>query len=160
VTVIIAPTVALTVPSPVTEGEGATFTLSVTAGATPIRTMTIDFGDGSEQSLGALAGTGTVAHVYRRDSTYVVTVTATDTGGDSTTVTSTVVVAEEEVTPLSLTLTSDLTSGTGTAPVNVTFTAAVTPTTANIVRYDWTFGDGTSVTTSGAVTSHVYGPRM
>ena len=85
-TVIIAPTVALTVPSPVTEGEGATFTLSVTAGATPIRTMTIDFGDGSEQSLGALAGTGTVAHVYRRDSTYVVTVTATDTvwaAGDS-----------------------------------------------------------------------------
>jgi hypothetical protein len=155
VTVNTAPTVALTVPSPVTEGEGATFTLSVTAGATPIRTVTIDFGDGSAQSLGALTGTGTVAHVYRRDGTYVVTVTATDAGGESTTVTSTVVVDEEEVTPLNVTL-SVTTTGTLTAPISVAFSAAVTPTTATIVRYNWTFGDGTSARTSGASTSHVY----
>ena len=65
-------------------GNAATFTVEVLppAGAAPVRAVTMDFGDGSEQqSLGVLTGSGTVAHVYEQAGNYIVTVTVEDATG-------------------------------------------------------------------------------
>ena len=52
------------------------------AGATAVRDVVVDFGDGSEDaSLGALAGSRTVAHVYATRGSYIVTATVTDGTG-------------------------------------------------------------------------------
>jgi hypothetical protein len=48
--------------------------------------------------------------------------------------------------------------GSGGQTVNLTATVTVTPADASIqgTRFEWDFGDGTSATTNGATTSHVY----
>ena len=152
VTVTDGPLLTLSVSAAPTAGEATVFTVDVTAGSNPIRSVRIQFGDGSAQSLGALGDGGTdVSHVYRRAGTFLVTVTATDIG-ERTSITTPVVVAAQA--PLSVTL---ATTTTLTAPpISVAFTATVEPTGTPIRRYDWTFGDGTSLSTSGASTSHVY----
>jgi PKD repeat protein len=38
----------------------------------------------------------------------------------------------------------------------LSFSASVTPATAEIRQYRWDFGDGTVVTTSGNQTTHIY----
>lgn len=83
VTVAAAPPVAISVtaspPAPV-EGQPVTFTVTVTppANGPTVSKVLIDFDDGNTESLGALTGTTTVAHVYKRAGSYVVTVTAHD----------------------------------------------------------------------------------
>jgi len=64
-------------------GQPVTFAVEVSppAGAPAVRDVTIDFGDATSTSLGALAGRRSVAHVYRSEGSYVVTVTAHDTAG-------------------------------------------------------------------------------
>ena len=42
------------------------------------------------------------------------------------------------------------------ANTDVIFTATVTPSTTSVAQYVWTFGDGTSLTTSTATTTHSY----
>ena len=62
-------------------GQPVTFTVTVTrpAGAPAVREVEIDFGDDSDdESLGALSGSRTVAHVYENDGSYIVTVTVRD----------------------------------------------------------------------------------
>ena len=75
-------TVSASPPEPVA-GRPVTFTVTVSppANGPPVRAVTIDFGDRVRQSLGALAGSRTVAHVYKRAGAYVVEVTASDTAG-------------------------------------------------------------------------------
>ncbi len=154
VTVTDGPLLTLSVSADPTAGEATVFTVNVTAGSNSIRTVRIQFGDGSAQSLGALGdGATSVSHVYRRAGTFLVTLTATDIAGERTTITTPVVVAAQA--PLSVTFNST-TVPTGGPPASVSFTVTVSPTDVAISRYDWTFGDGTSLSTSGASTSHVY----
>jgi len=85
VRVTTAPLITLSGPATaIGEGENAIFTVGVQVGANgdPIREVTINFGDGDVQSLGALTGTRTVSHIYRRAGTYRVEVTATDLAFD------------------------------------------------------------------------------
>ncbi len=147
------PAVGITVPSTPTAGQPTSLTVQVTAGGSAVREVTIDFGDGTSRSLGALTGNLTVAHVYAAEGSYTVTVTATDTAGAVTSVST--VVQVMPATPLGVTITAS-----STAPaVNtvVTFTATVTPATVAIQRYVWNWGDGSPETvTSGNSTTHVY----
>ena len=79
-----APGIAVSITaSPVApvEEQPVTFTVEVSraAGAPAVRDVTIDFGDRSdEESLGALTGRASVAHVYGNDGSYIVTVTVLD----------------------------------------------------------------------------------
>ena len=75
-------TVAATPPEPVA-GEAVAFTVEVSppADAPAVRDVTIDFGDASTLSLGALAGRRSVAHVYGREGSYVVAVEVRDAAG-------------------------------------------------------------------------------
>ena len=68
--------------APVAE-QPVTFTVEVSppAGAPAVRNVTIDFGDDSGASLGALTGRRSVAHLYERAGSYIVTATARDAAG-------------------------------------------------------------------------------
>ena len=152
ITVTTAPaaTLSVTTTTP-TAGQATAFSVVVTVGSLPLTDVTIDFGDGQTQTLAAAAGTSTPTHIYQTPGAYVATVTVRDTGGEATTVSTTVIVLSPG--PLNVTL-----STIGTLQVNeiVTFTASVTGLTTTIDRYDWSFGDGSTTTTTGNITQHVY----
>jgi adhesin/invasin len=158
ITVTSGPTVSIAGP---TTGSGAvglpvTFTVTSAAGATagsPIRSVTVNFGDGESSSVGA--GSASVTHVYRSTGTYTVTATATDiTGSVATAQTSILILRAPRPTVV-------LTPPTAGITVNVPATfgiAATAPTGQTItdVVIDW--GDGTVQPLAGNVTSasHVY----
>ena len=144
------------------------FTITKPTGSSTLRTATLDFGDGSSQSVGSLAGgTATVTHTYSGPSSpgtraYTATLQATDINNESASVSTTVILTRPTLTPINVALTAG-TAGTATASGQLwPFTAAVTgggeggTGDATIESYAWTFGDGTSATTSGSATSHVY----
>jgi len=135
-----------------TAGQPAIFTASVSATAN-VRDVLIVWGDGSTTSLGALGGSTTVSHVYGSPGTYVVSATATDVAGNSETVSTTVTIVP--AAPIGVTITYSPASVQ--REVVVTFTAVVTPATTQIVRYEWTFGDGSGAITTGNQTSKSYG---
>jgi len=84
---------------------------------------------------------------------YVVSATATDVAGNSETVSTTVTIVP--AAPIGVTITYSPASVQ--REVVVTFTAVVTPATTQIVRYEWTFGDGSGAITTGNQTSKSYG---
>jgi PKD domain len=140
------------------------FTVTKPAGSSALRTATLDFGDGTSQSLGNLAGgTLTITHTYEGPSgttnrAYTATVLATDINGESAAVSTTVI-----VTPRSRQLNVTLAAGTPTVVAGVgatvALTATVTPATggADVVqKYVWSFSDGAEIETSGNTTSHVF----
>ncbi|MGE0811995.1 MAG: PKD domain-containing protein [Vicinamibacterales bacterium] len=117
-----------------------------------IRSLRLDFGDGASQSLGPLTGTITVSHLYARTGFYTVTATATDALGLVGVTTMILQVNDRYAIPLSVT-----SSNLGNGIVN--FSATATPRTGTTIRaYEWDFGDGTSVTTTGGLTTHKYTP--
>ena len=149
-----APTITVTPSGTPTAGEATTFTVVVTAGTNRITNAAIDFGDGTSLTLGAATGTTTVSHVYAAAGSYTVVATATDSSGEEVSVATVISVAAQ--TPLNVTLTKTSPSTDPAVDTPVIFTAVATPATVAIVRFEWAFGDGTSVNTSGASTSHAY----
>jgi hypothetical protein len=135
------------------------FTVSKGTGTSNLRDVTINFGDGTTQSLGTLAGgSATVSHTYSGPSgsspvTYIATVRATDVNGEVSSPSINVT-----VTPQSR-LTVDLTADTSAAAVpnvgkTATFTATVTG--GDPQSFAWDFGDGDTATTPSNKTTHVY----
>jgi hypothetical protein len=139
------------------------FTVTRPAGSAALRAATIDFGDGTSQALGNLAGgTATVTHTYNGSDTsnprsYTATVLATDINGESGSVSVTVIVTPRATpTPINVNLTAVADT---TNHHRWTFTATATDGTApaSVQSYTWDFDDDTGeVTTSGNITSHVY----
>ena len=130
-----------------------TFTVTKGTGTSNLRDATIDFGDGTSQSLGTLAGgSATVSHTYNGPSgsstaAYTATVRATDINGETTTASSNVNVTPRGALTVSLAV-------TGPPARTANFTATVTG--GDPQRFDWNFGDGNTATTSANTTSHVY----
>lgn len=149
------PTVSITPPSgTLTADSPIVFTITVSPGANStaqIKEVIVNFGDGKSVNLGAVSGTTTVSHEYD-DGTFTVRVTATDTLGGVTSAATVIVVQPQP--PLGVTINhSQFAAGGNTT---VTFTATVTPATAVVSSYFWTFGDGTSQTTSSNSTVKQY----
>jgi adhesin/invasin len=144
-------------------GVPASFTVTPQAGtnANPLREVIVDFGDGTPPTnLGALAAATTFAHTFPRAGTFTITVTATDTQGLVGRTSTVVTVSERSTVPLTVTAAPNPTAISNATQRGITtFTAAVgTLPTGDAVRvYNWEFGDGTSVTTTGNSTSHFYG---
>lgn len=145
------PTVSI---SPVTqnptEGSITTFTVSANPGSSgsPIQNVVINYGDGSSDELGSVTTPVTVQHIYNDEGAYTPTATATDAAGSSASA-STVIVVQPII--VSITATQD-----DTVPKRFHFTANVTPNTAAVASYTWTFGDGSGVTEGDSQTSHTY----
>lgn len=157
VTVVNLPTASIAI-SPPNPSVGQTVTITVTPGATtngnPIRDVTIDFGDNSSQSLGAITSATPASHVYTRAGDYTITVTTTDTAGQRTTSS-----AVLNVQPSAMSVTISGTPNPAGAGTAVAFTVAVAnPTNVPLAGVDVNFGDGTSTRLgpTGGSTSHVY----
>ena len=85
VTVGLNPRTGVTITAPTTQiaaGLPATFTVGVGSTAN-IRDVSVDFGDGNQQSLGAISGNTSIQHTYLEANTYIVRATATDASGFS-----------------------------------------------------------------------------
>ena len=150
-----APTITIVAPVGATAGSAATFTVttSVAAGSPPISAVEMVFGDGSGAvSLGNLTGTTSVTHVYLEAGTYTAVVTLIDASGER--VSTSTVVRVVPAVPLNVNIAANPT--TGTVDEVVTFTASVTGSAVPLERFDWSFGDGTSATTSGTTVNHVF----
>lgn len=95
ITATALPTVSISVTSAnPSVGQPVVFSVGATATApASIRNVTIDFGDRTSQSLGAISQATPVPHVYGSPGTYTVTVRAEDTNGASVTASTAVVVA-------------------------------------------------------------------
>ena len=144
------PTVSIIVSaaSTPTVGQPVTFTVSASAGSSTIglRDVTVNFGDGTSQSIGPPSGPTSVSHVYSASGTYTASATARDNIGEFSSASTQVVVA-----PLSLTIRADKGSNTRF----FTFTATLSASVA-VDHYEWRFGDGTAVSTPGNTTTHIY----
>jgi PKD repeat protein len=125
-----------------------------TATGSAIREVTIDFGDGDRQNLGAITGPATVAHTYSDPGTFTVVATATDITGERTTATTTIVVASPPPLIVQLNLQD---SGSVNTPVSFRVTVTGDTTPSRILRYEWDFGDGTPIVSlNSPATSHAY----
>ena len=133
------------------------FTVTKGSGTSNLRDATIDFGDGSTQSLGTLAGgAATIAHTYAGPNGssprgYTATVRATDVNNETTTASSNVTITPRAALSVDLTVSP---GDSATHPVTESFTATVTGGDAS--RFDWDFGDGSTATTTSNKTTHVY----
>ena len=134
-------------------GQPAIFTIKSETGTdgNAIRSVRIDFGDGSGTTLGALPNATTVSHVYNRTGAFTVTATATDALGFVGSTSAIITVLDRASIPVSVTATVPLSGGLVTFSANVTIPAGV-----SIRAYVWDFGDGVVFTTTGITTSHRY----
>jgi PKD repeat protein len=78
-----SPTVTVT-PTTGTTAQNFVFTITPPTGGAGIRDVSVDFGDGSEVSLGAITSATPVSHQFSSAGTYTVRVTLTDGGGAET----------------------------------------------------------------------------
>jgi hypothetical protein len=141
-----APNLGITLPTATpTAGLPATFTFVVTQAAnngSAIRSLTVNWGDGSTQELGAVTGSAAVAHTYRSEGSYTITATITDGSGNVVTVSTAVAVNPKLQPAVSITTTTT----NPTAGTDVAFSASVTPPAGGSVITGVTvnFDDGTS----------------
>jgi PKD repeat protein len=166
ITIKLAPVPTLSVsvtPTAPTAGQVAqfAFTAAAAVGGAPLRDLVIDFGDGSRTTVTGLSGTTSVGHAYANPGSYVVASTLTDVGGERAVATTILSVLPRAP----LTVTIDVVGGTTpTAGNPVTFNAIVGPAAElpRVTRLEWDFGDGTTATTNGTSTSHIFtvvGPK-
>ena len=123
--------------TPVSAGVPATFTVSVAATAN-VRDVTVDFGDGERQSLGAMSGSTTVNHIYDEPGTYNVRATAIEASGFSEQVGTSVSILPGQ--PPAVTITAS--NNNPTVGETVILTAQVSGATSTVTRYEWNFGSG------------------
>jgi hypothetical protein len=156
--VAVRPATGLTVTPPATAPlAGAVTTISVAPIGTNavVRNVVVDFGDGSSTPLGTITAATSVPHIYQSSGTYTVRANGIDSNGEAVSGSTSVIVLPSAPVNVNLTATAGNSTGPFTVGQQVTFTAVVTPTTTQVERYVWNFGDGTPViSTSGNVTTH------
>jgi hypothetical protein len=155
VSVGLNPRTGITLTGPtdsVSAGQPATFTVGVNAEAN-IQNVTVNFGDGSSQSLGAISGQTTVQHTYDEPDTYNVRATATEASGFSEQVATSITVLPGQPPAVIITASNN----NPTIGETVIFTATVSGATSTVLRYEWDFGNGaeprTAVTTGNRATA-------
>ena len=153
ITAAAAPTVSISTSGTPSADTPTTFSITATPVApAAIRTITVDFGDGSTpQTIGNATS---VAHTYRSSGTFTVTATAEDTNGSRGTG-STIIVVQPSA-PILVTLTA--TPSTATAGQIITFRADLTQNPNNVLvdSVTWDFGDGNVRPGTGLTTTHTY----
>lgn len=149
ITVTDLPSVTVSV-SPATPLVGLPTVFTVTPGSAangnPVRSVTLDFGDGTPPaSLGTITSATPVSHVYNRADTYTVTATITDSAGQRT-INSIIVVVQRPIVNVSFT-TAPANGQVGTA---LTYTVSVSNSSnVPIQNVTLNFGDGSAPSTLG-----------
>ena len=121
--------------TPVAAGVPASFTVGVSATAN-IRNVTLDFGDGSSQGLGALSGSTTVQHTYNTSGAFTVTATASDASGFSEQVATSVTILPAQPPAVTISVSNPNPSVGET----VILTATASGATSTILSYQWNLG--------------------
>jgi hypothetical protein len=128
--------VSVTGPTtPVAAGVPTTFTVNV-AGTANVRDVTVDFGDGTQRSLGSISGSTTIQHTYLEPATYTVSATATEASGFREQVSTAITILPAQ--PPAVTITAS--NNNPSVGETVIFTATVSGNTSTILRYEWNFG--------------------
>jgi hypothetical protein len=155
-TISVRAATGLTVTPPATAPlAGAVTTISVAPIGTNavVRNVVLEFGDGSSTPLGTITAATSVPHIYQSSGTYSVRATGIDSNGDSVAGATSVIVLPSA--PVNVNLTAS--PNPATVGAQVTLTAVVTPSTTQVERFNWNFGDGSPViSTSGNITTHGY----
>jgi len=144
-----APQIVITPPTtPPGAGLPAAYTFAVTAATTNgclVRDLTVNWGDGQIQDLGAVTGSAVVQHAYANAGSYTIKATVTDSCGFTQTVSSGVAVTV--TTNPTIIITPSVPTGSKTA----TFTIQITPPTGvGILDAVINFGDGVTSDLGGA----------
>ncbi|HZT75882.1 MAG TPA: Ig-like domain-containing protein [Vicinamibacterales bacterium] len=144
-----APQIVITPPTtPPGAGLPAAYTFAVTAATTNgclVRDLTVNWGDGQTQDLGAVTGSAVVQHAYANAGAYTIKATVTDSCGFTQTVSSGVAVTV--TTNPTIIITPSVPTGSKTA----TFTIQITPPTGvGILDAVINFGDGVRSDLGGA----------
>jgi hypothetical protein len=153
VTVVVtnAPTLVITPPtSPPSVGLPAAFTFAVTpatSNGSAVRDLTVSWGDGDVQSLGAVTGNAVVSHIYTRTGTFSVTGTVTDASGNRQTVSTAVSVISPPTPTVIVTPSPQSAPGGSTITFTIDIRAPSGITIQNVI-IDW--GDGQTQTLGGA----------
>jgi PKD repeat protein len=146
----------LTVTPPATAplaGAVTTITVAPIGTNAVVRNVVLEFGDGSSTPLGTITAATSVPHIYQSSGTYSVRATGIDSNGDAASGATSVIVLPSA--PVNVNLTAS--PNPATVSAQVTLTAVVTPTTTQVERFVWNFGDGSPViSTSGNITTHGY----
>ena len=153
-TVGLNPRTGVSITGPATSvaaGLPATFTVGVGQSAN-VRDVTVDFGDGSVRSLGAISGSTTVQHTYTESGSYPVSATATEASGFTERVSTSVTILPGQPPGVII----QASSASPTVNQIITLTANVSGATSTIQRYIWDFGDGTTRITTGPQTTKAY----
>lgn len=154
ITIGLNPRTGVTITGPtnsVSAGQPASFTVGV-SGTANVRDVTVDFGDGTRRSLGALSGSTTVQHTYTTAGTYPVTAMATEASGFTEQVATSVTILPAQPPGVIITPSST----TPTVNQVITLTATVSGATSTIQQYQWDFGDGETRITTGPQTTKAY----
>jgi len=154
ITIGLNPRTGVTLIGPTTSvsaGLPASFTVGVGSTAN-VRDVTVDFGDGSRQSLGAISGSTTVQHTYTTPDTYTVSAIATEASGFTEQVSTSVTILPGQ--PPGVIITPSNTSPTRNQII--TLTATVSGATSTILQYQWDFGDGSTAVTTGPQITKAY----
>ncbi len=142
--------ISLTAPATtISAGVPATFTVGISNTAN-IRDVTIQFGDGAQQSLGAISGSTTIQHTYTAEGTYQVRAVATDATGFSETVSTAVTILPGQ--PPAVTITAS--NNNPSVGEIVLLTANVSGATSTILRYEWDFGGASAVPATATTTGN------
>ena len=144
-----APQIVITPPTtPPGAGLPASYTFAVTAATTNgclVRDLTVNWGDGQLQDLGAVTGNAVVQHAYANAGSYTIKAVVTDSCGFTQTVSSGVAVTV--TTNPTIIITPSVPTGSKTA----TFTIQITPPTGvGITDVIINFGDGVRSDLGGA----------
>jgi PKD repeat protein len=154
------PTASFTAsPSPTLLGSSTVVDASASVafdGAT-ITLYTWNFGD-STTTTTCPAGVGCngaiLAHTYASTGSFTITLTVTDSLGQTGTTTGTLTV--NSVDPPTANLTASPTSIAAHGTVNFDAAGSTAASGRTVDSYSWNFGDGTSLVTATATTSHPY----
>jgi PKD repeat protein len=136
-------TISVASTTQLSAGVPVTFQVGIGTAAN-VRDVSVDFGDGSRISLGALSAQTTVSHTYAEEGTFRVSATATEASGFTETVATTVTILPQQ--PPSVTITAS--NNNPSVGEIVIFTATVQGATSTILQYDWNFGAGAIPPTS------------
>jgi hypothetical protein len=141
-------------PTTVAENTPVTFTYNVTADTgTALRSVFIDFGDGTSQSLGT-SRSGSISHTYRGARTYVVEAEVIDANGEIGTGSTAVVVTA--ALPLLPTVAVQPNPARVNAVTTVTVTLSNSTLTPLITGVTYDFGDNSPVENGSTTLTHVY----
>jgi hypothetical protein len=121
--------------TPVAAGVPASFTVGVAA-TSNIRDVTVDFGDGQQQSLGALSGSTTVQHTYGTSGSFSVKATALDASGFTEQVATSVTILPAQPPAVTISVSNPNPSIGET----VILTATASGATSTILSYQWNLG--------------------